>query len=150
MPGWTKHGKRRIAQSMYQRGLSFIGASVLLQQKAGYSFVCAHLMCQGLEIVLKSLLLFNDYDKYLPKLDNKFSHNLVRLANKASQIYGLKPMRLPLRDELDTMNNLYKSHFLRYGDARDLFLDPNSIHDKLLVRRVIALVRLANRELNIP
>ncbi len=94
MVGWTPYAKRRMAESMYRRGVLFLKSSQLLQDQMGYNFVCAHLMCQGLEIVLKSLLLMKDYDKYrYTQKVKSYGHNLLRLANEVTSIYGLKPMR---------------------------------------------------------
>ena len=149
MVGLSNHGKRLVAQAMYWRGCEFLQASVLLQNHSGYSFVCTHLMCQGLEIVLKSLLLFRDYDKYRPIL-HKLRHNFVHLADEVSSIYALKPMSKDLRNEIVTLNNLYKTHFLRYGDARDLTFDPNSIQDTHLTKKVVAWMRLGRRQLRRP
>ena len=72
----TVHGKRMVAESMYVKGKVFLGAAVLLRQKGGYEFVVLHLLCQGIEVVLKGLLLAIDYDKFNPssrRLDTIFS-----------------------------------------------------------------------------
>ncbi len=64
----TIHGKRMVAELMYAKGKSFIGAVLLLRQRQGYEYVVLHLFCQGIEITLKGLLLIKDYDKYKGKL----------------------------------------------------------------------------------
>jgi hypothetical protein len=75
----TSYPKRIVARSWYTRGKSFLGAAVLLQQHGGHGDVVLHLLCQGIEILLKSLLLFIDYDAHKPKL-KKYRHDLAPLA----------------------------------------------------------------------
>jgi hypothetical protein len=48
----------------YQKGRYFIGAALLLRKHGGDEYVVLHLLCQGVEIVLKALLLLHDFDKY--------------------------------------------------------------------------------------
>jgi hypothetical protein len=147
MVGWSDAGKRAIAEAMFRRGRTFLRAAALLQREGGYSFVVGHLICQALEIMLKAFLLISDFNKYEPKL-KRFGHDLLALSEEVSAAYGLKPMREPLQQELHELNNLYKTNFLRYGDFRDLLLDPNIfIKDTRVMRRMLAAVRLADRAL---
>jgi hypothetical protein len=78
------------ADSMYLKGKAFIGAAVLLQRHQrelqassdDTEYVFLHLLCQGIELVLKGLLLRKDYDKYIARL----THNKY-----LNQRYGTHP-----------------------------------------------------------
>jgi hypothetical protein len=70
-PGGSKlapAGKRFVAESMYQKGKSFLGAALELHTKPGHEYVTLHLLCQGIENLLKGLLLLKAFDKYNPAL----------------------------------------------------------------------------------
>jgi hypothetical protein len=141
-------GKRMIAKSRYHRGMLYLQAAALLQGHSGYSYVVGQLICQSREIILKALILLKDYDKYEPQLPYRpYGHNLVRLSEEASLLYNLPIMRKSLRQELEELNELYKSQFLRYGDARDFLVDPNTIKDTRVISRFRACLRVAEREM---
>ena len=140
----TLHAKKLIAQSMYQKGLHFIGASTLLEEKVGYRGVVLHLLCQGIEITLKGLLLFSNYDKYQPKLAKPIGHNLEKLVNVTLLEFGLKPLKKDTTTELRTLNSFYSKHLLRYGTTIDIIIDPNSIAYQHTLNRIAATIRLAN------
>jgi len=75
----TAYGKRMVAHAMYSKGTSFLGAAALLHRQGSYESVVLHLMCQGIEIILKALLLVSNHDKYAPQL-TALGHNLEKLA----------------------------------------------------------------------
>jgi hypothetical protein len=135
-----------IASALYSKGRSFVGASVLLQKHGGDEYVVLHLLCQGLEIILKALLLFLDYNKY-SKLQRKFGHDLNRVISAAIDGYHLRPLRPALAAEINALNDFYSKHLLRYAGLHDIFVAPGSIDGGRTVRRLAAVVRLANREL---
>jgi len=61
----TPAGKRHIANSMYMKAGAFLQAATLVRSKDGSEhtdWVALHLLCQGIELFLKALLLFGDYD----------------------------------------------------------------------------------------
>lgn len=130
---------------MYFRGASFLGAAVLLRRRGGYEFVALHLLCQGVEIVLKSALLMIDYDANIGRLASKFRHNLETLAIEAQSVAGLKTLRAPLLSELRNLNSLYSSHLLRYATANDFLIDASSVPYQLVLRRMCAVMRLVDR-----
>jgi hypothetical protein len=142
--GPTAHGTRLIAESMYAKGKAFLGAAILLRDHKGNEFVVLHLVCQGIEAPLKGLLLVIDYDKFKPEL-KKLNHNLLNIVNTASLAAGLRPLRSPVRTELEGLNRLYSRHFLRYGSGYDILVDPTTISSKRVLRRVGALLRLVRR-----
>lgn len=141
----TAHGKRMVAESMYAKGKSFLGAAILLRQKGGYEYVVLHLLCQGIEIVLKGLLLAVDYDKYKPKLKH-LGHDLLKITDAATDAAGLPALRPRIRTEMESLNRLYSRHLLRYGSGYDILVDPSTIPSRLVLRRMVALLRLVERK----
>jgi hypothetical protein len=118
---------------MYRKGRAFVGAAILLNKHAkshdiksdDIEYIVLHLICQSIEVVLKGLLLFKDYDKYTGHLKNAFGHNLAKVAKEASVAYGLNPMRGALAGEIRTLSDFYFKHRLRYGMVSDMFIDPH-------------------------
>jgi len=141
----TTHGKRMVAESMYAKGKSFIGAALLLRQWQGYEYVVLHLLCQGIEITLKGLLLMNDYDKYKDELKSTFGHNMKKLAAAAISEFSVRPMRPALEAELQMLSSLYSSQRLRYGTFYDVLVNPETIQSHLALRKIAAVIRLADR-----
>lgn len=85
--GWlAPFGKCRVAASMFLKGKEFFGA-ILVSCQANSEhndYVMLHLLCQGIEVSLKGLLLFSDYDKYIVRLVKPLGHNLLKIAVEAS------------------------------------------------------------------
>jgi hypothetical protein len=85
--GPSTAGKRAQALAMYNKGKGFLIAANSLNsfvntfpeaerfEIAGkceqYKYVAIHLFCQSIEIILKGILLVNDFDKYKPFLSEK-------------------------------------------------------------------------------
>lgn len=143
----TEYGKRLMALALYRRGKSFIGAAVLLGQQAGADrYVVLHLLCQGVEIILKALLLLLDYEKYI-KLQRRYGHDLNRVVTAAIEAFGLHPMRPKLAQEVQALNNFYSQHLLRYDGLHDILIDPASIESNRMFRRIAAVLRVTEREI---
>jgi hypothetical protein len=66
-PPQARYARARL---MVERGKGFVAAALLLNQKNQHSEVVLHLLCQGLEVFIKRLLLIKDYDTHDPKLEN--------------------------------------------------------------------------------
>ena len=141
----TTHGKRLVAESMYAKGKDFLGAAILLRRKKGYEYVVLHLLCQGIEVSLKGLLLIADYDKFNPQLKN-LGHNLVKAVEAASKVAGIKPLRPSVRAELETLSKLYSDHLLRYGSGYDILVNPTTISGNLVLHRMAAVLRIVERK----
>lgn len=143
----TKYGKRLMALALYRRGKSFIGAAVLLGQQLGSDrYVVLHLLCQGVEIILKALLLLLDYEKHI-KQQRRHGHDLNRVVTAAIEAFGLNPMRPKLAQEVQTLNNFYTQHLLRYDGLHDILVDPASIESNRIFRRIAAVLRVTEREI---
>lgn len=139
------HGKQVVSRAMYEKGRAFIGAAILVNQHKGNESVVLHLLCQGLEVVLKALLLAKNYDAYKPKLV-KLGHNLVKVAAAARTATGLHIFTHGAHDELVQMNKFYSEHLLRYASNFDIFIDPSSIPHRRIFRHTIALVRYIEKK----
>lgn len=143
----TIHGKGMVARSMYAKGKSFLGAAILLRQRDGYEYVVLHLICQGIEVIFKALLLLKNYDLYRTQLKKPFGHDLERLINAAVGEFNVRPMSHALMMELETLNSLYSNHWLRYGTLYDVLVNPETIHSDLMLRKVAAIIRFTDRHL---
>jgi hypothetical protein len=119
--GLTTHGRHIIASALYSKGRSFVGASVLLRKHGGDEYVVLHLLCQGIEIIVKALLLFLDYKKY-DKLQRKFGHDLDKVISAAIERYRLHPLRPALAAEVVALSDFYSKHLLRYAGLSDIFV----------------------------
>lgn len=134
---------------MYGKGKAFVGAHLLLKRQIADEpgqYVALNLLAQGVEVTLKSLLLFQDYDKYRPRLQKRLGHNLVKTASATLKALSLKPLREPLDSELARLSDFYAKHLLRYGNPVDILVAPSSIPSDPLLRRIAAATRLAERE----
>jgi hypothetical protein len=143
----TPYAKTLTATSMYCKGNAFIGAAILLTKHSDSEptdYVVLHLLCQGIEIALKGLLLLHDYDTYKPRL-RPLGHNLFKIATETTSVYRLNPMRDTLAKELRALSDFYSQHLLRYGTMADIFIDPRSIPRDAILRRVGAVIRLAQK-----
>lgn len=114
------YGRKVVARSMCEKGKSFLQAAVLLEQQGGNKSVVLYLVCQGIEIMLKGLLLFKDFEKY--SVQNKcIGHDLIRLKNEILSEYKVKPLPERNAKEIANLNSLYSKHLLRYGTGYDFF-----------------------------
>ncbi len=143
----TQYAKNEISKWMLYRGHSFVKSAILLKRSGGSHDVELYNICQGTEVVLKSFLLFKDYDKYKPLLPKpkKFGHNLIKLANAAISEYKLKELSIDEADELKLLNEYYTKHYLRYAGKHDIFFPATNVEYKLTVRKLMACIKLANR-----
>jgi hypothetical protein len=142
------HGKRMVAESMYAKGKAFLAAALLLRQKGGEEYVVLHLLCQGIEVTLKGLLLAVDYDTFKPKLRKfgKFGHDLVAVIDAGTTAAGLPSLGPIARMELETLNKLYSPNFLRYGSGYDILVDPRTIPSDQVLRHMMKVLRFIERK----
>jgi len=143
----TQYSKNEIAKWMLYRGQSFLKSAILLKQSGGSHDVELYNICQGIEVVLKSFLLFKDYDKYKPLLPNRarFGHNLVKLTDAAIFEYGIKSLSSDETTELELLNEYYINHYLRYSGAHDLLFPSTNVKYGRIVRKLMAYIKLAIR-----
>jgi hypothetical protein len=120
---------------------------VLLSQRGGDDYVVQHLLCQGIEIVLKSLLLFKDFDQYIKKIKYKIGHDLERLIKEVSIEYNSRCFKGAVVSEIKELNRLYKAHLLRYGGNIDILIDPKTIKSELTLKKIIQVIRITRRRI---
>jgi hypothetical protein len=151
----TPFGKSMRALSMYGKGRAFLLAATLLNRSMegeehrseAAEYVVLHLLCQGIETLLKGLLLLRDFDHWHSRLEKPLGHKLLRVGNETLRTYGLRPLRGDVLKELDRLDAMYRRHRLRYASAQDEFIAPASIECQSIWFRVRAVLRLAEREL---
>jgi hypothetical protein len=141
---WTPYGKRLIAFAMCENGKSFIGAAILLRQHGSDEYPVLHLICQGIEVLGKGLLLVANYEKYQPLL-RRYGHNLVKVTKAIENELGVKILNPTIMQELDKLNGLYSNHHFRYASGINVLVDAKSISSSKVLRRTTALMRLAAR-----
>ncbi len=140
----TIHGRKLVAASMYDKGKAFIGAAILLRRQSGHPGVVLHLLCQGIEVLLKAILLRVDYKTHQPRL-KRIGHILERAAAATRAATGWHLYRHSTGQELAKANEFYMAHLLRYASGVDILIDPATIPSSRLVRHTFALLRLLER-----
>lgn len=140
----TAYYRQQVARDMVVRGGHFIGAAILLKGEGGHPYVWRHNFCQGIEVLLKGLLLLKDFDAYWPQM-RRFGHKLLPICDAAAKEYGVSQPTGGLRGELETLSRFYEQHWLRYSGGFIAFIDPDSIAYERAVRRVAAVLRLLAR-----
>ncbi|MEZ8313744.1 hypothetical protein AB4369_20790 [Vibrio sp. 10N.261.49.A5] len=123
--------------SMFEKGRAFVAAAALLKAYEGHMFVSAHLFCQGFECIGKAILLQNDYKHYSDLLRKKFGHDLVKLLDEIQRLYGNDLFCAKSVSEVNSLNELYKAHELRYGSSidfkgADVQISFDSLHHDLI------------------
>ena len=141
----SNYGRSLVARAMYERGKGFLGAAALVDQRDGHPFVVLHLLCQGIEIVLKAVLLANDYKQFKPQL-RALGHDLPKSAAAVKEATGLHVFKGGVEQELQVLSNFYRQHLLRYAGAIDIFIDPKTIPSRRVFKRTAALLRYAERK----
>jgi hypothetical protein len=131
---------------MYVRAKSFVGASQLLHQAGGSPFVERHLLCQGIELLLKAILLLADYDTYGPKL-KKIGHDLTKAATAVHVATGIKFINATVSAELTDLSKFYELHMLRYASPVGLLSGGSYVSTNRTLHRVTALIRLMEQHL---
>ena len=134
----SNYGKDLRSLAMYQKGREFIVAALLLRNEDRAGYVYLHLVCQGVEIIFKSLLLFKDYKTYKPKLGNRklFGHDLCKVVNVWSKKLNGGRVNKKFYKEIEALNDHYKGHNLRYGSNLDIFLTPRSFKTTEIIRQL--------------
>lgn len=143
----SQYGKFLIGVSQYQKGCAFVGAAILSKAKMtteAHQYVYLHLICQGLELIVKGLLLVHNFEKFRP-MERKFGHNIKLLVETALPEFKQKTLRLGHEQQLQNLSNLYLAHHLRYAGLSDIFINPTTIESDKVFRRLGAVVRMGNR-----
>lgn len=122
----SAHSRRLIALAMYQREKNFIAAGILLERNGGDTYAVLHLLCQGIEVALKGILLISDFERFAPKL-RTYGHDIAKLARETHGAFPVKPLSPSVTSELSALNKFYRRHLLRYAGMQDILIDPTSL-----------------------
>lgn len=136
----TKSGQKLKTRGMYLRGRQFTHAAILLNEKTGKDYPYLHLLCLGLEIILKSTLLEKDYQKYKDYIKNKLSHNLDKCLKAYIKEYNSVDFDKNIKKEISELNNFYANYEFRYAMLNEIFIDPSSINSDLTLRFIAELI----------
>lgn len=98
-------------------------------------------------MVLKGIALVLDYDLFRPMIKDTLGHDLVAAAKVFIFATSARCLTPKVAAELETLSRLYRRHLLRYGTALDTLIDPATIPSGLVLRRIRALIRLADRQM---
>ena len=140
-------GKNEVAKSMFGKGRAFVGAYILLRQHnqaEPTEYVALQNLCQGVEVTVKSLLLFKDYDRFQPLFGKPkgYGHDLPRLVKAALEEYSMHPLSRKSMTQFQLLNEFYSNHRLRYGNGVDLLIDPNSIERNRVVKLLARVIKI--------
>jgi len=136
---------------MYQKGKDFILAAMLLNQKNRFNYVYRHLICQELENILKSLLLFKDFKRFKPLLKprRELGHDLEKIVLCWSKELNGNRINVKLLNEIKTPNIFYKNHRLRYGSIADLLFDLRKSKVKSTMKFIHKIIIKVNKKLRL-
>jgi hypothetical protein len=143
---FSPYAKRQVGLDMYVRAKNFIAAAVLLKREQGSPFVIRHLLCQGIELLLKAILLMVDYDKYFPEL-RKIGHDLLKASKKVQEATGIDFVSASLKDEMQGLSQFFKLHMLRYASTLGLLTGADTLPMGKTLGRTAAALRVVEREL---
>ena len=141
----TGYGRKFVSVEWCERGKQFIGAALLLYTNAGSSYVVAHLVAQGIELLGKSYLLWTG--SATPQTLKQIGHDLVKLREVVaphldSRILGTREVQQSLAD----LNALFRRHALRYPDFLEHIFAPPEIPDCApLLQQIRLWLRLAKK-----
>jgi HEPN domain-containing protein len=128
----SSYGKQQVALAMFSNGKAYLKAAFLLKEKGGDGYVVLHLVCQSIELIMKSLLLRKNYNTYSGKIKG-YGHDLKRVIRKVLLEYDWEPLPETVKAELKKLNKLYSSHYLRYASGLHVLVDPSTISAELVL-----------------
>lgn len=144
-----KGGKDIAANIMYHKGRHFIAAAVLLNKHDGMPDVVLHCLGQGIECILKALLMNHDYDHYLKEksngksiIKNTIGHDLTRTLKEVAKCYKIKKINDKVQIEIAILNDRYKAHSLRYGMAINIFQDSSGFNFDLISKKLLQAMKI--------
>lgn len=144
----TAKGKQFSAWQFYLRGRQFIRAALALDQDdPGDGYVVRHLLCQGIELILKALLLRKNYNNYFPLLSKKkYGHNLIALLDEVARLYKVK-VAPDLLVDLRKLNSFFKAHLFRYSDIEAMFSPATSFPITRTLEKLLPLMKAMDRRM---
>jgi hypothetical protein len=141
----TAFTKNLIATEMFRRSVAFMEAARLLRESVGAGYVVLHIECQAIELLLKSLLLAVDYDRFWPQL-KKISHHLDRAADALTESLKMPAVSGGIRAQLLDLTAIYSKSIFRYSGNHDILIGHSHLGSDRVRRRFFALLRLVARK----
>jgi hypothetical protein len=138
--------EKEVAVSTLKKGENFIRAALLLRKNNSEENVVLSMICQGIENILKGLLLVKDYVKYEPLLHRKFGKNLMRLYYRTRKEYNITNIDSKAVNELQILAYLYKNQFLHYGHLINLLNDDKAFESGHLLRKLFQILAYIKRK----
>lgn len=105
-----------------------------------------HIICQGLEITLKSALLYKDYDQYKPQLQSSLGHDLEKALKLYLSEFGIKRIDKRIISELSGLNSFYKAHRLKYASLISIMIDPKTIKSDWTIKLISRLIKSLDKK----
>jgi hypothetical protein len=144
-----KGGKDIAANIMFDKGRHFIAAASLLNKEDGMPDVVLHCLGQGIECILKALLMNHDYDHYLKEksngksiIKNTIGHDLAIALKEVAKCYKIKKINYKVQIEIAILNEQYKAHSLRYGMPINIFQDLTGFNFDLINRKLLQAMKI--------
>ena len=143
----TMQREKEIAVETLKKGENFIRTALLLRKNNSDENVVLSMICQGIENILKGLLLSKDYVRYEPLLRRKFGKNLLRLYYRTRKEYGISNLDARAVNELQILAYLYKNQFLHYGHLINLLNDDKAFESGHLLRKLFQILAYVKKKL---
>lgn len=143
----TIQREKEIAVETLKKGENFIRTALLLRKNNSDENVVLSMICQGIENILKGLLLSKDYVRYEPLLRRKFGKNLLRLYYRTTKEYRIYNLDARAVNELKILAYLYKNQFLHYGHLINLLNDDKAFESGHLLRKLFQILNYVKKKL---
>jgi hypothetical protein len=143
----TIQREKEIAVETLKKGENFIRTALLLRKNNSDENVVLSMICQGIENILKGLLLSKDYIRYEPLLRRKFGKSLLRLYYRTRKEYKIKNLDARAVNELQILAYLYKNQFLHYGHLINLLNDDRAFESGHLLKKLFQILAYVKRKI---
>ena len=143
----TIQREHEIAVETLKKGENFIRTALLLRKNNSDENVVLSMICQGIENILKGLLLAKDYVRYEPLLRRKFGKNLLRLYYRTRKEYKIKNLDARAVNELQILAYLYKNQFLHYGHLINLLNDDKAFESGHLLKKLFQILAYVKKRI---
>ncbi len=143
----TRQRENEIAIATLKKGENFIRTALLLRKNNSEENVVLSMICQGIENILKGLLLVKDFVRYEPLLRRKFGKNLLRLYYRTRKEYNISNLDARAVNELQILAYLYKNQFLHYGHLINLLNDDKAFESGHLLKKLFQILAYVKKRI---
>ncbi len=143
---WKVYKEHHTKVMMYMNGTDFLKAAAAIKDEMydKQNPVYYHLVCQGLEILMK-LILWQNRNIKPAEAKNKYGHGVKKLYEAMVED---KIISEPDEDMINDLDWWYSQHFLRYPVFHGLFMirpDPTNIRS---MESFIDQIEIAAKKIN--